>query len=203
MAYTASYAFVLTAILILIVISNPLTLYFIFYNKRSGSYMGLVRAMFYFFPPYTYALLFGIIVRKSTSHFDDNSQQFIQGDGFGWSDLVKKEVGEFSEGDVYESPTPLHAFGILLLDMFLCGIIVWYFDHVISSNRGTSERFYFFLTKKYWYGLCSRKKSQALKTKNKRLNIFEQLEYQEAHESDNSVDHEKMKVINDIKEGLQ
>jgi len=202
MAYTASYAFVLLAILILIVISNPLTMYFIYFNKRSSSGMGLIRALHYFFPPFTYALIFGIIVRKSTSHFDDNSQMFIEGSHFGWADITRKEVGEFSIGESYESPTPLHAFGILMLDILIYTFLIWYFDHVISSNRGTSESFYFFLTKKYWYGLFCKKKAIEITKKRKRSNIFEQLQFQETQEADDSVNQEKAKVINDIKDGI-
>lgn len=105
-------------------------------------------------PPFVFSLIFGIIVRKSSSHFDDNAQQFIKGTGFGWADLVKPEKGEFSTGDTYSSPTPLTGFGIICIQLVLYATLVWYFDHVVSSNRGSNERFYFFLTRNYWENLC-------------------------------------------------
>lgn len=120
--------------------------------------MMFVRAAYYFLPPFTYSLIFGIIVRKATSHFDDNGQQFVEGTGFGWADLVQRETGEFSMGDTYESPTPLFGFAVFMIDIVIYGFLVWYFDHVFSSNRGTSENFYFFLTRQYWESLCCNKK---------------------------------------------
>jgi hypothetical protein len=106
-AYTVSYAFVLTCIVVLLMVSNPLTLYFIFFNDKSGQFMIFVRLAFYTLPPFVFSLIFGIIVRSATSHFDDNAQQFVEGTGFGWPDLVRPENGEFSTGDTYSSPTPL------------------------------------------------------------------------------------------------
>jgi hypothetical protein len=152
-AYTVSYAWVLFCIVILLVVSNPLTMYFIFFNDISNSFIILIRYIFYMLPPFTFSLIFGIIVRKATSHFDDNAQQFIKGTGFGWADLVQPEKGEFSTGDTYSSPTPLAGFGILCLQLIMCGILIWYFDHVVSSNRGSNERFYFFATRNYWENL--------------------------------------------------
>lgn len=36
-------------------------------------------------------------------------------------------------------------------------VIAWYFDNVISSNRGHSQPFYFFLKPSYWFQSCIRK----------------------------------------------
>lgn len=34
-------------------------------------------------------------------------------------------------------------------------VLAWYFDHVISSNRGVPERWWFPVSKKYWSGILS------------------------------------------------
>jgi len=68
---------------------------------------------------------------------------FVKGTYFGWADLVIPEIGDFSIGDTYSSPTPLHCFGMLLLVMLCYCLLIWYFDHVIPDNRGTNEPFYF------------------------------------------------------------
>jgi len=201
-AYTVSYAFVLLCIVILIMVSNPLVLYFIFFNDKSGSYMGVVRAFFFMLPPFTFSLIFGIVVRKSTSHFDDNAQQFLKGTGFGWADLTKPEVGEFSTGDTYSSPTPLFGFAILLVEMAVYTILVWYFDHVISSNRGTDERFYFFATRNYWENLCCKKKAIQRRRRQKEQQIRAEVEYQADPKVDDSINQETLKVIQDMKDGV-
>jgi len=131
-------------------VSNPLILYFTFFNDKAGVSVDVVRWLFFMTPPFVFSMIFGIISRKSSPHFDDNAQKFLPGAGFGWADLVKPEVGEFSTGDTYSSPTPLYGFGIILLEMVFYTILIWYFDHVVSANRGTDEPFYFFLTRNYW-----------------------------------------------------
>lgn len=204
-AYTISYAFVLLAIVILLMFTNSLVLYFIFFNDRSESYVGVLRAIFYMFPPFIYTLIFGVIVRKATTHFDDNSQQFLKGTSFTWSDLVKPEIGEYSTGDTYKSPTPLHSFGMLLLVITVYAILVWYFDHVISSNRGTNERFYFFLTPKYWETVfCKKRALNRIKEAKKNENLDELLANSEFHgKVDKSVEEEKEKVIDDVRSRIR
>ena len=197
-----SYAVVLLSIVILIMLTNALVLYFIFFNERSDASVKVLRAVFYMFPPFIYSLLFGVIVRKATTHFDENSQQFVEGSSFGWSDLTKPETGEFSVGDAYESPTPLHSFGMMFLVIFIYSILLWYFDHVISDNRGTNESFYFFLTPKYWESVFCKKRALERKKIQKQANLMSSLEYADLGETDVSVIQERDKVIEDIREGV-
>lgn len=196
-----SYAFVLLSIVILLMLTNVLVLYFIFFNDRSDAFVGYIRALFYMFPPFIYALIFGLIVRKATTHFDDNSQQFVKGSGFGWADLVKPEIGQYSQGDTYQSPTPLHSFGMMVFLMTIYVILLWYFDHVISSNRGTNERFYFFLTPKYWETVFCKKRALERKRLQKQTNLMQSLEYADLGKTDVSVIQERDKVIEDVKDG--
>ena len=201
-AYTVSYAFVLMCIVILIMVANPLILYFIFFNDKSNSFIAYIRAAFFMLPPFTFSLIFGIIVRKSTAAFDSNAQQFIIGDGFGWEDLIKPEVGEFSTGDTYSSPTPLYGFGILVLEMIIYTILVWYFDHVVSSNRGTNERFYFFLTRNYWENMCWKEKAILRRRREKETAIKFDFDIHPTPNIDESVRQEKDKVVHDLKEDV-
>ena len=113
-AYTVSYAFVLLAIVIELMLTNSLVLYFIFFNDKSDSSIFYIRALFYMYPPFVYSLIFGLIARRATTHFDENGQQFVKGSTFTWGDLVIPETGEFSMGDKYSSPTALHSFGMLI-----------------------------------------------------------------------------------------
>jgi len=93
-----------------------------------------MRDIFYTYPPFTFSILFGIINRKASAHYDDSTMSFVPGSFFGWSDLTQPEVGEFSSGDYFASPTPLHCFGMLILIMVAYSFLTWYFDHVISDN---------------------------------------------------------------------
>jgi len=53
-AYTVSYAFVLLSIIILIMLTNALVLYFLFFNDRADPIVDVIRTIFYMLPPFTY-----------------------------------------------------------------------------------------------------------------------------------------------------
>ena len=138
-AYTASYAFVLLAVLLEIILSNITLVYFLFFNKRSSLWISFIKVLFYLYPPFAYSILYGVISRVASTHYDDESLRWVPAREYYWSDLTKSAAGEFSNGDMFNAPTPLHCFGMLLLDMLIYVVATWYFDHVIASNRGHSE----------------------------------------------------------------
>lgn len=203
MAYTVSYAFVLFAVVIEMMLTNSLVTYFIFFNDKSDTSIDVIRVAFYMFPPFIYSIIMGIIIRKATTHFDENGQQFVKGTSFGWKDMIEPETGQFSMGDTYQSPTPLHSFGMMFLLITIYGILIWYLDHVISSNRGTNESVYFFLTPKYWEGIFCRKKAQLrIKRRKREINFDELLQDINHLHVDNSIKDEQEKVIADVKDGI-
>ena len=60
-AYTISYAFVLFAVLLNLILSNSLMLYFIFFNKKGDMAGTVLRYIFYFYPPFIFSIMFGIV----------------------------------------------------------------------------------------------------------------------------------------------
>jgi len=70
----------------------------------------------------------------------------------------------------------------LLADSLLLCVLAWYFDHVLPSNRGSSDPFYFFLTPRYW-GL------------NKKVQRIQSAIEDTNEEVADSVSFEKRKVI--------
>jgi hypothetical protein len=60
-------------------------------------------------------------------------------------------------------------FGSLVLYL----VLTWYFDHIISSNRGVASPFYFPFTKKYWFSFfCDNQQSnQQIKVKQKKRKV--------------------------------
>ena len=198
-AYTISYAFVLLGVLLEIVLSNALLLYFIFFNEVGGTGQYIIRLMFYFYPPFTFSILYGIISRASSTHFDDSQQAFVEGSYFGWSDLANPEIGYFSQGDNYASPSPWECFGIMVLISLIYSILIWYFDHVISANRGTNESFYFFLEGKYWNTCRSKSKQQIIRKRRRKHTNLEDIKIKMEEinnlEVKDSIYEERMKVL--------
>ena len=70
-AYTASYAFVLLAVLLEIILSNITLVYFLFFNKRSSLWISFIKAICYLYPPFAYSILYGVSSRVAATHYDD------------------------------------------------------------------------------------------------------------------------------------
>jgi hypothetical protein len=110
----------------------------------------VVRGIMYIFPPFTYSVLFSQIASIGATHFESKFQTFVPGRKLVWADLVTHDRGSLVSGIKYSVPPIINIFGILILDIFIFLFLTWYFDHVIQSNRGANERWYFPFTKKYW-----------------------------------------------------
>ena len=65
-----SYAVILLSVLMLIIISNPLTIYFIFFNSSSKEWVKWVTQIFLSIPSFDFALIYGIVARITCNHFD-------------------------------------------------------------------------------------------------------------------------------------
>jgi hypothetical protein len=46
---------------------------------------------------------------------------------------------------------------MLFVDIAFFGILAWYFDHVIDSNRGVAYPFYYPFSPNYWLSSCKKK----------------------------------------------
>jgi hypothetical protein len=58
--------------------------------------------------------------------------------------------GRFSNKSKYEVPSTLSSFIYFLINILFYAILTWYFDHIISNNRGKQYEYFFFLKRSYW-----------------------------------------------------
>jgi len=63
--------------------------------------------------------------------------------------MFENQSGLISGYIEYDSPSTAVEIGLLLVDSFYYFVLMWYFDHVVSSNRGRDESYFFFLKAKY------------------------------------------------------
>jgi hypothetical protein len=122
------------------------------FPQSTLNFIVFIRTLLYLlYPPFTYAMLFMQIMRISTTHFNSNYQAFIQGRFFSWPDLLYEEHDFTVVMVEYHVSSALSSFCYLLFNMFLYMVLAWYFDHVVTDNRGIKYSKLFFLKKKYWY----------------------------------------------------
>jgi len=123
-------------------IAQPNFTYFVFYNtKTMHSFLVILMKVLLttFFPPYSFSLAMGQVMRLASTHYDDDNFTWVKGVPYDWSDFVKPETGKFATGEHFDAPAPFFSFMMLLVNVVVYAIFTWYFDHVLASNRGVSE----------------------------------------------------------------
>lgn len=67
-------------------------------------------------------------------------------------DLFNEISGLTATYDRFKVPSMVYSFSRIYLSTLYYMILAWYFDNVLSSNRGHAKPFYFFLVPTYWLG---------------------------------------------------
>lgn len=165
---TVSYSFLLFAWVIEMLLSNVSLIYQL-YNDDNATWVIWFRRFLTLYPPFNFSKVYGDISQKSGYHFDYNQNRWVEGPGYGWSDLTESITGLMSfSGSQYDAPMTLDAILYMIMDGAIFAALSWYFDHVISSNRGHSLSVFFFLSPKFW---C---KKRSLFNKRRTESKFEQ-----------------------------
>ncbi|KAL4511800.1 hypothetical protein ABPG72_012645 [Tetrahymena utriculariae] len=151
-SYSFSYGFVLFAVVIELFLSKPDAVIPYLYNNERPAWIMIFVFFLNMYSPFQYTLIFVAISQKSGIHFDSQTSNWIRGDGYNWSYITDTINGQ-ERGNNFEAPCPLQSFLLLLLMSAVYGVLTWYFDHVISSNRGSSLPWYFLFTPSYWRGV--------------------------------------------------
>jgi ABC-type multidrug transport system ATPase subunit len=86
---------------------------------------------------------------KASSHYSSHEKRWVDGSEYTWGDFTKV-IDTVVEGDKVKVPSTLTSFMILVGDLILYAILAWYLDHVIASNRGSPDSYFFFLHPRYW-----------------------------------------------------
>lgn len=154
LAYALSYAVVLLAIIIEMAFCNVLALYYIFFLDSCANWILFFRYLFEFCPPFLFAKIYGHMTRIASRHFDDIKLTWIEGIPYKWSYLLDPLKARFVTGDTYSLYAPIWDHVHLFLDGVFFLLLASYFDHVLSSNRGSSESICYFLTPRYWASCC-------------------------------------------------
>lgn len=72
------------------------------------------------------------------------------GPGYTWNDFFAENVGKNALKVAYDSPSTAYMVMWMFFDCIFYFLLAWYFDNVVSSNRGKDESKTFFLNKDYW-----------------------------------------------------
>ena len=157
-AYGMWYAIVLISLSIQFAFSNDTLILFLFFSVEASPIIKTIKLLLQMYPPFTYSILFMQIMRVASTHFNSNHQAFEEGRIFSWSELLFEERDFLVIQVEYHVSSALTSFGYLLIDILLYSLLTWYFDHIITKNRGVVYSKFFWLTAKYWTKKCWKSK---------------------------------------------
>ena len=111
------------------------------YNDETSSKFSirLVRFLFQMVPSFTFSNVFGVIEKTASTHLDPQSIIWVDGRKYGWDDFMAHEKGTILIGVSFTMPSAFEMYLTLIGDVFLYLALAWYFDHVVSHNRGVAE----------------------------------------------------------------
>ena len=162
-AYTTSYAFILAGLVLQFLMSD-ITIIYLIYGDDVKTWVKVVRVFLSLYPPFNFAKAFGDIAQTASSHYSNRQKRWVSGDDYTWGDFVST-IHYKSQG--IESTVPSTAITVLTLlgNAVMMAVIAWYLDHVLESNRGSPDPWYFLCTSKYWgCDRRSRNRSKRLKS---------------------------------------
>eukprot|EP00347_Sterkiella_histriomuscorum_P002432 403368176 len=173
-----------------------------FFNDETQNLFAIrmTRYLLYLVPTFPYSICYGAIQKIACTHLEPQYMAWFAGKHYTWDMFAQDEKGHFGDGIGYTVPSPLKSLWILIADCILFAFLAWYFDHIISSNRGVSNPAYFLFTKKYWKSLCHKQvvnQDNKVKRKKKRQLTKEDLGEVVSIKKD-SVKKEKRKVLDSI-----
>jgi hypothetical protein len=121
-----SYAIILFSVLLLLVLHNPLTIYFMFFNSASPQWAHVITEIFMYVPAFNFAIFFGLISRIACNHFDGERLMIIYGRPVTYSDLLENSSGKFHTGDSYTIPSPIGLLLRMFYNICIYGLLIWY-----------------------------------------------------------------------------
>lgn len=148
-----SYSLILGVILCELLFTNYFLPLKIFYSEslKNLPEVNFVRGILEMVPTYVYSLNFGIVADESSKHLDLVNVAWLDGHTYTWEQFeTNREMTVTAIADTLHIPAPMYFLNKQKKITFWLSVMFWYFDHVISSNRGAGNRFYFPVQPSYW-----------------------------------------------------
>jgi hypothetical protein len=160
-----SYSLILANVLVECSFSvTPLTLK-LFYaeNMNWRLYIKVIKWILECFPTYSFSLGFGLMSMIASKRFNYNTVNWVDGSHFGLKEYYwERRIVVTTTNDVMYPPSVAYCVNCLIYTTIFFVVAFWYFDHILSSNRGVAYSMLFPFTKKYWISvfpfLASKKK---------------------------------------------
>lgn len=146
--YTVTYSLLLAGLVLQGFISSHL-LIILLYVTDLTPWFHLIRLVLAFYPPFNFATAFFEVSRRSSSHPLYAERRWEAGESYEWRHFFEGQDG-WLQGHHYTTPSLYFSLWNMGVNIVVFGLLAWVCDHIVASNRGVSEPFYFPFTRKYW-----------------------------------------------------
>ena len=195
LAYSVGYGILLLGLVIEIILSNITIVYYL-YIIDSPTWVVWFRSILLLYPPFNFSKIMADISIHAGSTFSVAEGRWIQGPGYYWSELNTLQLGTI-QGRHYKAWSTLTSLLFLLMDISIFALFAWYFDHIISHNRGRDEKWNFFMS--YNYCFCTKRAKSLNMKKDIIMNETKILEIIE----EDSILREKEKILSLINDKVE
>lgn len=113
--------------------------------KKTPDWFPFFLTFLKLYPPFNYSKIFTDISQKSGFHYEVANVSWERGDGFKWEDMGVGKTGTMFNGEEYYRNPPIYNLILLFLNGLSYLILAYYFDNVVSSNRGIGKNKLFFI----------------------------------------------------------
>ena len=148
-----SYSLILANVLVEISFTNtPLTMK-LFYaeNMNWRFYIKVITWFLECTPTYSFSVAFGLMSLIASKRFNYNTVNWVDGTHFGYEEYIwERTIVVKTTHDVMHPPSVRHFVRNIQETTVFFVIAFWYFDHILSSNRGVAYPLLFPFTKSYW-----------------------------------------------------
>jgi hypothetical protein len=151
-AFSVNFSLVLVSMVTNIIISEPSTLKKIFFNLDNSLAFKVAARLFYLNPCFEFAKMFADVTSVACAFFSPETfTWFASTREFEYSDLFREQTGIFLTKDRYHVVSFYDTTFDLLLLMLFYGLLAWYFDSTLSSNRGVPLPKDFLFRPSFWF----------------------------------------------------
>ncbi len=155
-AYGVSFTVIVFGYLVQVIFSYYSNLA-VLYVWGADFWVYIVKFFLNLFPTFQFTKSFKDISRVAAGTIDWDKERWVnvifflfKGLEYSISNATDTLYGHLFDGSYFEIPCTLWSFFYFILQIIFYSILTWYFDHIITSNRGKYFEKLFFLKKSYW-----------------------------------------------------
>ena len=133
--FSLAYAFLMFSFVFQVGMTNPNSAHPYY---QSDTFLRKIRFIYEFYPGFNYIKIWMDLVYFSGVYFDINQGRFVIGSEFNWNDFFTNYSKATIKGETV-FPSIYDSFLLLLRNIVVFYILIFYFEYTLASNQGVSR----------------------------------------------------------------